>query len=557
MYIKILSGILGLTFLSASLVFANPSWTGDIDNDWDVSGNWSTNQVPTATDSIRLANDSVDEPQIINISGTKSINNELRIDAEDDRSYTLNGGTLDFLREDGDMGAINVGISGTAPLIINSAITISTDPLITGGNTILNVSGTATREVFLNNSVTLGTGTRPIRIHMNAANTTLHLGGNNNLNVFQLSAGEAIFKSPNASPVNIANQLQGGNSATLSLGADAFINAGTGTATFLAAGNINVRAWAESPSSEDRTLDFQSRLAARNSSSKLTVVAPHNTTGLLIVEVSTGSATMQTLPVALHAQSVLRFTSSGLNPQWGPSTNGTAEISGAGDVELVGGGRLRLYSENTYTGRTLIDNGSRLSLMDDGSIAASHEIHIGTGSIFDIADLTGNFTLQANQTLSGMGTITAGGKQFTINGTLSPGNSAGTLTFDMDGGTLALGSDVSLVFDLGSISDLVVVADGPLDIGSGTLEFDHFTFTELAGFGVGDYTLFQTGESIVGTLGSSLSGNIGAYTGTLTIQGNDLVLTVIPEPAAAGLILAAVIPSLLLLRTRLGTSRSR
>lgn len=47
MYKKILTIILGLTFLSSVLLLANPSWTGDIDNDWDVAGNWSTNQVLT------------------------------------------------------------------------------------------------------------------------------------------------------------------------------------------------------------------------------------------------------------------------------------------------------------------------------------------------------------------------------------------------------------------------------------------------------------------------------------------------------------------------------
>ena len=94
-------------------------------------------------------------------------------------------------------------------------------------------------------------------------------------------------------------------------------------------------------------------------------------------------------------------------------------------------------------------------------------------------------------------------------------------------GAVAAANSQSMLFELDTpgASDLVQLTNAlsSLNIGSGTLEFDDFVFTELGGLTTGTYTLFDTAAPLAGTLGSNLSGPIGAFTGTLGLgdNGND------------------------------------
>jgi hypothetical protein len=100
-----------------------------------------------------------------------------------------------------------------------------------------------------------------------------------------------------------------------------------------------------------------------------------------------------------------------------------------------------------------------------------------------------------------------------------------------------------LRFELGNpaASDKVNLVTGTLTIGAGVLGFDDFAFTSLAQFGNGIYTLFDTSTPISGSFDSTnLSGSFGnGVTGTLGFAdgGNDVVLTVVPEPAATSFLL--------------------
>jgi hypothetical protein len=81
-----------------------------------------------------------------------------------------------------------------------------------------------------------------------------------------------------------------------------------------------------------------------------------------------------------------------------------------------------------------------------------------------------------------------------------------------------------------------------LDIGSELINFSNFNFTALPGFGEGTYTLFDAGTS--GTLGSTLTGQIGAYPGTISTDPftSAVVLTVfaaVPEPGTVALLSVA------------------
>ena len=151
---------------------------------------------------------------------------------------------------------------------------------------------------------------------------------------------------------------------------------------------------------------------------------------------------------------------------------------------------------------------------------------------------TGLTLVHAAGTLAGSGSFD-GPIQIYGGGTLAPGDGIGTMTLN---DSLTLDSSAMLAFELGAVgsSDLVSMGSSALSIDG--LEFDYVTFTTSAGFGEGVYTLIDAG-SLSGTLGENVSGMVGGLQGTLSIAGNDLVLTTtaVPEPGTLLLMVTGVI----------------
>jgi len=218
----------------------------------------------------------------------------------------------------------------------------------------------------------------------------------------------------------------------------------------------------------------------------------------------------------------------------------TGAIGGFGGVMFGAiGGQVGTYvltdTTNGYAGATVVNAASTLKLTGSASIASTVSISLADATaVLDVTGLTGNYTLGASQTLGGIGKVVATGKSFTASGTVSPGNSPGTLR--IDGGTLVLDANSDFVFELGTSSDLISLINGAsLSLGAGSLGISDFAFVDSGGFGVGTYTLIGGAGSLVGTLdGSDLSSAVLGYTGTLTTSGNNVVLnvTAIPEPTA-------------------------
>lgn len=94
-------------------------------------------------------------------------------------------------------------------------------------------------------------------------------------------------------------------------------------------------------------------------------------------------------------------------------------------VEKRGEGTWTLNATNTYSGRTTVQGGT-LVLGASASIAASSPINVQTGATLNVSAVIGGFVLETNQVLMGEGTVIGG---VTVNGTVSPGASIGTLTF--------------------------------------------------------------------------------------------------------------------------------
>jgi autotransporter-associated beta strand protein len=214
------------------------------------------------------------------------------------------------------------------------------------------------------------------------------------------------------------------------------------------------------------------------------------------------------------------------------ATTGALTKTGTGTLALTGTG-------NSYTGATTIKAGT-LKVNTSTTISTSSTIVVGdTGSSGAVLDATtAGLTVGSDQTLAGIGKVLATGRTLTASGTISPGD-GGIGTLVIDGGSLALDSTSKFAFTLGSTgsSDLVSLLNGVALSGNNSLDFADFIFTTSTGFGGGVYTLIDNAGSITDLLNSSgLSGTIGGLNATLstsTLDGNDLILTVIPEPAAA------------------------
>lgn len=111
-------------------------------------------------------------------------------------------------------------------------------------------------------------------------------------------------------------------------------------------------------------------------------------------------------------------------------------LIGAGGLNVTGGGGLTLNAADTYAGNTLI-TGSRLALGASGSLT-SPQIMVGPGSTFDVTALSGAYTLNAGQTLAGLGAV-AGGVTAAASSTVYPGSNSLTGTLTLQGGLTETG----------------------------------------------------------------------------------------------------------------------
>ncbi len=133
--------------------------------------------------------------------------------------------------------------------------------------------------------------------------------------------------------------------------------------------------------------------------------------------------------------------------------------------------------------------------------------------------------------LGGSGSLTS--VTVTSGGSLSPGAAPGALNVS---GSLSLlsGAKMDYALDTPTDSDEVYMPSGPLVL-SGQ-QFADFNFTPLGGFGPGTYTLIDTNSVPIGSLSTSNSGTIDGLPANIAVQGDDVVLNVVPEPSTLGLL---------------------
>jgi len=213
-----------------------------------------------------------------------------------------------------------------------------------------------------------------------------------------------------------------------------------------------------------------------------------------------------------------------------PLRNASPDVGGTGGITKTGAGTMSVSGVSTYTGTTIVSAGTLLVNGALGNTAVS---------------------VGVNGTLGG-GSATAGviGGGVTIDGILSPGNSAGTLAL---GGNLLLNNTATLNWELDAnaplslglgVNDLVTVG-GMLTL-DGTLNITGIN--SFAGVNSGTWTLLTYGSLVDNTLtlGSMPTLDSGLNWEIQTGSGQ-VNLAIVPEPRA---VLLGSIGLLLIMRRR-------
>jgi autotransporter-associated beta strand protein len=242
----------------------------------------------------------------------------------------------------------------------------------------------------------------------------------------------------------------------------------------------------------------------------------------------------------------------GLTITGGSNTTFSGRIRGATKLTYAGGGTLTLNGNNTYTGATVISNGT-LALGASGSIAGSASVAISSGATFRVSALAAGFTLGGGKTISGNGTV-AGRLIVASNAVVSPGfGGAGTLMVT-NGFTLAAGAHLDLDFASAANYDAVVVTGGNVslagDFAGSTLGYtpsigETFFIVRNTGAGTTTGTLNGVGDGGKVDIGGkwfrlSFTSDFGGSGFAVGGSGNDVALQRIDDPTPSGLAVSIV-----------------
>ena len=181
----------------------------------------------------------------------------------------------------------------------------------------------------------------------------------------------------------------------------------------------------------------------------------------------------------------------------------TNYVGAVGQLNKYGAGTTILYSNNTYTGSTLV-NGGTLVLTGQAAIGSSPTISVATNALLDVSGLTSPFALGASQTLTA-GTPVGQAAVTNINGNFNSGgilnvvgiNTNGTLTIN---GNLGL-TGGTINYDLAGSPDLIVLSGASPALSlSGTT-----TIQPGVGLSPGTYTLITNVASVTSGSAANLA----------------------------------------------------
>lgn len=484
---------------------------------------------------------------------------------------TISAGTLS-ITADNQLGTAGVSIGAATLQFANSAPVTSTRTYTVTGAAIMSTS--TTNSVTINAAGTItgagslekqGTGTLVLATaggNNYVAGTTITAGtlsvsGDNQLGTGNVSMGSATLQFANGAPVVSARNfaLTGtaildtstGNSVTVNgtvSGAGSLQKSGTGT---LVLGAVN---------SYNGTTISAGILSISNDNQLGT------STGLLNI----GTGTLLTTAGITTARSGTFTGAPSVIDTNGNAPTFSGNFSGAGALQVQGGGTVSLTGTNSYTGGTTIAAGTTLSgntnalqgtmtvngtaaltfsqsfdgtysgSITNGTAGAKTVTKAGSGTVTFSGNSAG-FTGATNVTAGGLlvngslanssvtvsngallgGTGTVGATS--NSGTLSPGNSIGTLTIN---GPLTLTGSSNVLIEISPTSSDSIIVNGVATI-AGAL-----TISPEAGFyGFStDYTIITATGFVLAPGFSSITSTNSNFSPSITFSGTSLLLHV-------------------------------
>jgi fibronectin-binding autotransporter adhesin len=190
-------------------------------------------------------------------------------------------------------------------------------------------------------------------------------------------------------------------------------------------------------------------------------------------------------------------------------------LSGAAVLTKAGGGVLTLNGFNTYSGNTVINQGT-LALGTSGSISNSAAIIVGGGATLDVSAVGGGFVHNAPRTLAGFGTV-VGGVTSAAGSVINPGSNTVTGTLTFAGSVTQTGGAINH-FDL---STNAAGLDNDFVVLGGNLNVSGVNTIEVVGGGSPGsvHKLIQYAGSLNGSLANfALTGASGSLSNSLATK---------------------------------------
>ncbi len=545
--------LLGSTHTHASVVRV---WEGNADATLLTAGNWVGGVAPVSNNALQFG--------VVGSAGTNLTN-------ATNFSFGYAGGTPSFNFTTGasayifsGSGSIAIGTGGVTNAsgqtqTFNSPVRFNTgnNHTLTSANSALSFGG----QIELNTDTTtlvLGSSTgQSVTFGNNLVLGTVNPGNPKNV---QLNGGAS------ASTVNLNGATNAGLTGTLRIGSNVRTNIGSSTG-LSAATTVNFNGNGQLVNTAGSALATNASLAINTSSSLIFGQAGDTAANSIAFNGTTAISADLNRAITLNGTG-LNVTSGSV---WNNSATGsrTTIVNGVGNTLSFAGVAIGATAETeniTFTlggSANLTITGGVTNGLGTGTRALQHN-GAGLFTIQGASDYSGNTGVGSNATLLVNGTH-SGGTGYSVQGILG---GTGTIDLSANNGSVSLtttGNNRRIVassadgltiigdtaaalnlinaagrtdtfqsfhFTLNNPGTTVVDVQGLLSIGTGILEFDDFSFTAGSGFGPGTYRLFQY-ETLSGTLGSSLTGQIGGFDATISNDPltNSIVLTVVGGPS--------------------------
>ena len=527
--------VVTVTTLAAALRVsaADGTWSVDANGNWSIATNWSGSNVASGTDSTAdFSTLDITAARTVTLDAAQTIGN-LKFG---DTGATLYGWTL------GGSNALTLSATSGSSINVASSCTATISAVLAGGSSGLTKTGAGTLVLSGNNTFTdnlniaqgtlsvaslAQTGAQPLG--GDGSSITLSGGTLTYTGAFAKTTKNVTLAANTTSTINASNTtVTGGinNVGGLTGSGNLIVNQARGDSRTIFqgtnnfTGNVTLNGGILQMAYHGADASLGNNVAwTINGGGVRAGLAADAMDYTINVGSLSGAGYLESTDSASLAKTTT-FSIGGLGTSTsyaGVIRNNDGNGSRITALAKVGAGTLTLSGTSTYTGGTTVSDGT---LLVNGSLA-------NTTTAVNAGTLGGSGTIGGAVTIASLATLAPGS-----NGTVS------TLTL---GNSLTLNSGALLAFDLAGVnaSDKVSMTANTLSING--QQFADFTFNALSGFNEGVYTLIDAG-TISGTgLGSNRTGLINGLGATLSVSGNDLILTVIPEPGTVALLFSALL----------------